>query len=143
MKPPLIKGILAATMLFLAPLAQAETTVTVEVSGVDRETGKLFLNVFDSKKAWLKKPMLNDSVVVDGDAATFEIRLSPGRYAFHVFHDVDDNGKMKSNFIGIPKEPTAVSNDAKGKFGPPRFKDAVVTIGDEAVVVPMILVSID
>ncbi len=129
--------------MLLTSLAQAETTVTVEVSGVDGKTGKLFLNVFDSKKAWLKKPMLNESVMVDGDSATFEMRLSPGRYAFHVFHDVDNNGKMKSNFIGIPKEPTAVSNDAKGRFGPPKFKDAAVTIGDEAVTVPMNLVSID
>ena len=130
-------------MLSLASLAHAETAVTVKVSGVETATGKLFLNVFDSKKAWLKKPMLDESVVVEGDSATFEVQLPPGLYSFHVFHDVDDNGKMKSNFIGIPKEPTAVSNDAKGKFGPPKFKDAAVTIGDEAVTVPMNLVSID
>ena len=139
----LMKGILASTMLSLASLAYAETTVTVKISGVDKDTGKLFLNVFDTKKAWLKKPMHEESVAVDGDSATIDVQLPPGQYAFHVFHDVDDNGKMKSNFIGIPKEPTAVSNEAKGKFGPPKFKDAAVTIGEEAVTVPMKLVAID
>ena len=49
---------------------------------------------------------------------------------------------MKTNFIGIPKEPTGVSRDAKGKFGPPKYKDAVVTIGDEAITLPISLAEI-
>ena len=36
----------------------------------------------------------------------------------------NDNGKMDTNFLGIPKEPVAISNNAKGKFGPPKYKDA-------------------
>jgi len=131
-------------ILALSPLgALADTAVTVEVAGVSRDTGALFISVFESKKSWLKRPAVQESVPVDGDSATFELQLPPGEYAFHVFHDVDDNKKMKTNFIGIPKEPTAVSNDAKGRFGPPKFKDAVVTIGDEPVTVPMNLVTID
>ncbi len=124
-------------------IAAADADVTVNVSGVSATQGKLVLTIFDSKKGWLKKPMMTDSLVVEGESATFEVRLPPGRYAFHVYHDLDDNGKMKSNFIGIPREPTAVSNEAKGRFGPPKFKDAAVAIGDDPVSVPMKLVSID
>ena len=63
-------------------------------------------------------------------------------YAVHVFHDLDSNGKMKTNFIGIPREPTGVSNEAKGKFGPPKFKDAKFAVTGEPVDVPIRMVEI-
>ncbi|MDA9339728.1 DUF2141 domain-containing protein [Polaribacter sp.] len=31
---------------------------------------------------------------------------------------------MDTNFLGIPKEPIGMSNDAKGFMGPPKFKNA-------------------
>ncbi len=50
--------------------------------------------------------------------------LPPGEYAISVFHDENKNGKMDSNFFGIPKEGVGASNDAKGQLGPPHDKDA-------------------
>jgi uncharacterized protein (DUF2141 family) len=50
--------------------------------------------------------------------------IAPGRYAVSVFHDENSNGKMDTNFIGIPKEGVGASNDAKGRFGPPKFEAA-------------------
>ena len=47
-----------------------------------------------------------------------------GTYAIAVFHDEDANGKMRTNFIGIPKEGTGASSNPKPRFGPPKFKDA-------------------
>ena len=38
-----------------------------------------------------------------------------------------------TNFIGIPKEPTGSSNDAKATFSAPKFRDAVVKVGDQPV----------
>ena len=38
---------------------------------------------------------------------------------------------MDTNFLGIPKEPIACSNNAKGSFGPPKFKDAKFAIAEE------------
>ena len=50
--------------------------------------------------------------------------LPPGVYAISVFHDENKNGKMDSNFFGIPKEGVGASNDVKGHLGPPHYKDA-------------------
>ena len=47
-----------------------------------------------------------------------------GVYAVSAFHDINDNKKMDTNFLGIPKEPTGMSNNAKGFMGPPKYKDA-------------------
>jgi uncharacterized protein (DUF2141 family) len=53
-----------------------------------------------------------------------------GDYAVAVFEDINGNGKLDTNFLGIPKEPTGISRDAKGSFGPPKFADAAFKIGD-------------
>ncbi|MGI9235621.1 MAG: DUF2141 domain-containing protein [Woeseiaceae bacterium] len=124
----------------------ADTSVTVDVLAVTKTDGRMYLSVFDNKKAWLKKPIVSESISVsentNAEKLSIEIILPAGDYAFHVFQDLDSNGKMKTNFIGIPKEPTGVSRDAKGKFGPPKYKDAVVTVGDEALTVPINLTEI-
>jgi uncharacterized protein (DUF2141 family) len=44
-----------------------------------------------------------------------------------VFHDENSNGKIDRNFMGIPKEGVGASNDAEGRFGPPKFDDARFT----------------
>ncbi len=137
-----MKRLLPALLAFACTPALADTTVTVSVSNVSGDTGQLVLSVYDSKKSWLKKPVHEATLPVAKDAV-FEVELPAGDYAFQLYHDVDDNGKMKTNFIGIPKEPTAVSNEAKGRFGPPKFKDAAITVADEPVEIELKLVSID
>jgi uncharacterized protein (DUF2141 family) len=71
------------------------------------------------------------AVIATGDKTELSIsNIAPGEYAVAVFADMNGNGKMDSNFIGMPKEPVAVSRDAKGKFGPPKLADAAFTVGD-------------
>jgi uncharacterized protein (DUF2141 family) len=59
-----------------------------------------------------------------GTAASSFADVQPGTYAIAVFHDENSNGKLDSNFIGIPREGTGASNNAKGHMGPPKFDDA-------------------
>ena len=54
--------------------------------------------------------------------------IQPGAYAVKVFHDVNSNGQLDFNLLGIPREPYGFSNNARGRFGPPDFKDAAVQI---------------
>ncbi|MGI9235783.1 MAG: DUF2141 domain-containing protein [Woeseiaceae bacterium] len=137
---------LSALALFAISPVCADTSVTIDVLAVTKADGQMYLSVFDSKKAWLKKPIASESMNVaentNAEKLSIEIDLPAGDYAFHVFQDLDSNGKMKTNFIGIPKEPTGVSRDAKGRFGPPKYKDAVLSVGDEALTVPIKLTEI-
>ena len=52
-----------------------------------------------------------------------------GTYALKVFHDENDNGKLDTNFVGMPKEAFGFSNDAMGRFGPPDFDAASFELG--------------
>ena len=62
--------------------------------------------------------------------------IARGMYAISVFHDKNDNKKMDTNFVGIPKEPTGMSNGAKAFFGPPKYKDAKFMV-EANVVMPI------
>ncbi len=57
--------------------------------------------------------------------ATCQFRgLQDGEFAVACFHDENGNGRLDTGFLGIPKEGVAVSRDAKGFMGPPKYKNA-------------------
>ena len=49
--------------------------------------------------------------------------LAFGEYAISVFQDMNRNGKLDKNWIGIPKEPVGASANPTGRLGPPRYSD--------------------
>jgi uncharacterized protein (DUF2141 family) len=57
--------------------------------------------------------------------------LPPGEYAAVAFQDVNGNGKLDKNFLGIPREPYGFSNSARGSAGPPKFSAAAVTLNPD------------
>jgi uncharacterized protein (DUF2141 family) len=50
--------------------------------------------------------------------------IPPGTYALVVIHDENDNGKLDTNWAGIPTEGYGFSNDAKALLGAPAFSAA-------------------
>ena len=44
---------------------------------------------------------------------------------FQGFKILMETELFQETLLGIPKEPFGFSNDAKGKFGPPKWQDAV------------------
>ncbi|MFG0267593.1 MAG: DUF2141 domain-containing protein [Rhodopirellula sp. JB055] len=59
-------------------------------------------------------------------ACTIPIDQLPERFAIAAFHDTDNDGALSRNQFGIPAERYGFSNNARGKFGPPAFKEAVI-----------------
>ena len=56
--------------------------------------------------------------------------MPQGNYAIAVYHDKNKNGKIDTNLLGIPKEDYGFSNDARGKFGPASWNDAVFKVSE-------------
>jgi uncharacterized protein (DUF2141 family) len=50
--------------------------------------------------------------------------IPPGTYALAVVHDENMNGKLDTNWLGIPTEGYGFSNDAKALLGAPSFDAA-------------------
>lgn len=131
---------LAALLTVLATTVSAETAVVeLEISGLQNVSGDLYVAVYDSEDTWLGDEMvLQKKVVIEdarnGDLVTAQLALATGDYAMTIFFDRNGNGELDSNFIGIPKEPVALSNNARPRFGPPKYRDAVFSLGVEGIV---------
>lgn len=106
-------------------ISQKKASLTIEFELAKNKKGQLFVALYNTEEDFLKEAMEGAIVAVENGIATvlFE-QLNYGTYAVSSFYDKNDNGKLDTNFLGIPKEPTAMSNNAKGSFGPPKFKDA-------------------
>lgn len=52
--------------------------------------------------------------------------ITPGRYAVTAQHDEDGDGKLKTNFIGMPKEGVGISNNPGGM---PGWDKSLVQVG--------------
>lgn len=68
---------------------------------------------------------------VSVEAAVMEIHfdeIPAGDYAAAVFHDLDNNGELRTNFLGLPREPIGFSRDARIRMGPPSYEDAVFSV---------------
>lgn len=63
------------------------------------------------------------------DVFVFE-DVPAGEWAVQVWRDPEGDGEMRTMIFGIPAEPVAISNDPPMMFGPPRFRDAAVTVGE-------------
>lgn len=50
--------------------------------------------------------------------------IPPGTYALVVIHDENMDGKLATNWLGVPKEGYGFSNDAKASMSAPSFKAA-------------------
>ena len=129
-----------------AAVELSAATLTVTVSNIQSDVGELNFAVYDNKDNWLGDTVVQgrsmdvSEHMVDGVLST-QFELEPGQYAISVHHDDNDNGKMDTNFIGIPKEPIGLSNGAVAKFGPPKYKDAVFSVGESNMEMPIKLLD--
>ena len=106
-------------------IAQEKHTITLEFEGIKSNKGSLFVALYNTEDTFLKKPLNGTIVKIVNKKAIVVLKgISAGVYAISVFHDINDNKKMDTNFLGIPKEPIGMSNNAKGFMGPPKYKDA-------------------
>ena len=86
--------------------------------------------VFDSEAAWNGGGAPAAVARVEAGAGPVEaaFELPAGAYAVRAFHDVDGDGELNTNPFGIPIEPFAFSNDARGRMGPPGWSAARFTV---------------
>lgn len=118
-----------AGMLFTHSAAAA--TLTIVVSEVAEAEGSVMVAVVAGKPGFQEQIPPAAALVQPAQAGEMIFTASdlpPGEYAVKVMHDVNGNGKLDTNFIGLPVEPWAMSNNARGKFGPPRWKAAKFSI---------------
>lgn len=58
-----------------------------------------------------------------------------GVWAVQAFHDDTGTGKIERTFLGLPTKGLGFSNDARFRFGPPRWDDAAFRLAPAGGVV--------
>ncbi len=109
------------------PAVQENTGLQLQVSNIRSAKGQMMVAVYDSKATFLGDQVVKGIITPVTRAGQMTIRIGDlpfGTYAISIFHDVNGNGKLDTNFLGIPKEPYGFSNNAKGHFGPPHYDKA-------------------
>ena len=127
----------AATPLLLAA---SPGSLDVTVTGLKNTRGSLIACLWTEKSGFptcQKSPTaikLKSAITGSTVKVTFP-NVVPGSYAVSVQHDEDSDGKLKTNFIGMPKEGVGVSNNPGGI---PSFGKAEVRVtGNGAITIQM------
>jgi len=114
----------------LAPLAQAGE-LTVSITNIRTDKGTLLVSVTSTEAGWnnQEKPAAATRLAATGKDAVVRFTLPAGSYAVQVMHDENDNGKLDSNFMGIPAEGYGFSNNPK-VMRKAYFSEAKFDVGD-------------
>jgi uncharacterized protein (DUF2141 family) len=118
----LVPSLLAAWTAVAAP------GIVVEVANVRSAQGVLYCTLHDRAETFPgggEKAFSRANAPAQAGKMTLRFDGVPaGDYAVSCYHDENGNGRLDSNFLHIPTEGVAVSNDPKGHLGPPSFADA-------------------
>ncbi|WP_082994859.1 DUF2141 domain-containing protein [Aquimarina megaterium] len=109
-------------------------SLTVIVTNIESNQGTIQVGLYNTKGNFLNK--IYQSISTKAKTGSVEVvfkNVPKGEYAISLYHDTDGNQKLNT-FLSIPTEPYGVSNNAKGRFGPPQWEDAKFSISDKEIV---------
>jgi uncharacterized protein (DUF2141 family) len=101
--------------------AQSASTLAVRVTGIRNANGRIRLALYRDSKFVEGREVEIDAKTLS--ATTAFANLPRGVYAVNLFHDENMNGKMDSNFFGMPVEGYGFSNNPARKMGKPGFDE--------------------
>ena len=109
-----------------ADTAKAQVPLKLVITNLKSPTAPVIVGVYNEKckfpdpksqlKVYTFKP---DSISLTAIISD----LPFGVYALAIYQDVNSNGKIDKNFIGVPTEPYAFSNNFKPTVKAPAFKN--------------------
>lgn len=97
--------------------------MVVRITDINETKGKIYVALYNSENLFLKEPAAHKVIAAIKGEASVEFEDLPfGEYAVSAIHDLDENGKLDKNFLGIPREGFGFMDGAMGTFGPPSFE---------------------
>ena len=114
--------------------AMSESTgnLIVNISGFPSSDGFAMVALHKSEESYKDEGATaiakSRIMVVNQKAQAIFGNLEYGSYGISIFHDENGNGIMDKNAMGIPKEAYGFSNNARGFFGKPDYKNVMFEI---------------
>lgn len=108
-------------------------TVTVVFDKLVNNEGMVTAALYDEATFMKGAPLNSAEGKPENQTLTLVLEdVSPEKYGIITLHDFNENGRMDFETNGMPKEPYGLSNNTLS-MGPPRFEDAVFTVGTEDI----------
>lgn len=120
-----------------SPLLSQENemvSLSIEIYTTKYNYGSILFALYNSEDSYMKDPYKSADIIVEENKTIIIFKNLPkGEYAFSFFHDLNENKKMDTNFLGIPKEPYRFSNGKKGRLGPPKFEKSKFNLSKDKI----------
>lgn len=123
--------VISITLIIFPLLAMCQYKLTIEIIPFSNNKGEVLLELSNEKGETTGRYAAG---IVEKRCIIIVENLIPGKYAFKYFHDENKNKKLDTNLIGMPKEGFGFSNNAKGKFGPPSFKQTIFIVNQDSLI---------
>jgi uncharacterized protein (DUF2141 family) len=126
-------GLAGAAALTLEAAAQDASTLArldLTLARLSPPSGEVRIAVFCTQSSYAALKA-DRSVFRPVGASTLAVTvedLPVGQCAVLVHHDVDGDGGMNAGLFGIPSEPIAATNNARGAFGPLSWRKAAIAL---------------
>lgn len=133
----IIAALIAPIIAHAEDATAAPPVLEIKVTNIENGSGTLYIAILNSADGWLKsdadsKPYRDATQIVSStdDVIVSIENLPPGKYAISLFHDLNGDAELDTNFVGFPKEPFGFSAPM-GTFGPPEFDEAAIEFPGE------------
>ena len=115
-----------------------EKKLTVQITNVTSEEGQIILAIYNSSENYDKRIAFQEvKLKPEIDTVIFETNVPDGEYLVMLVHDINNNGKLDTSFIGMPKEPVGLSN-YDGKGIPGKFKKHKFSVNENTeIIIPL------
>jgi uncharacterized protein (DUF2141 family) len=111
--------------------------LVISIEADVKKRGNIHVAVFQNETAFTKKSggVFEKVLPYSGrDKYSLEVSaLAYGRYAVAVFQDLNGNGRLDANTLGIPTEPYGFSNNPKVKWSAPTFDETAVSLKSPSI----------
>lgn len=120
--------------------------LTIRVEAFQPGQGELVVALFNSRESFEKQegPVYFRKTPVLSSGEHMDIVFSdilPGSYAVAIYQDLNKNGRIDKNMLGVPTEPYGFSGEGNHRWRPPGFGAARFDKGAGAVVQRIRMVS--
>ena len=118
---------------FLALTTAAPQTVELNVTSTAAKSAPLHVAVFRTAEDFAAdNPVVGLVEPMQDGRKTVTVKLpAAGDYVFAAFHDLNDNGKLDRNLLGVPTEPYGFTKEPPSKWRAPEFGEISTSVGSQ------------
>lgn len=126
-------------VLSVCPVMAQQGKLTINIKGIEPAKGSVRVALYNTEADFPDPQRVFTAQILplQTKAETLQVTfedLSHGAYAAAVYQDVNKNGTLDENAMGIPTEPYGFSNNPRVKWSSPKFESAVFQLKDKPLV---------